>query len=45
MYPEHITQYEISLMNFESGVIETRAEHVVWNINVIPIKGELKFIE
>ena len=32
-------------MNFEQGFPETIAQHVIWNLIVIQVKGEFKFIE
>ena len=32
-------------MNFEKGFPETIAQHVIWNLIVVQIKGEFKFIE
>ena len=43
--PRTATQHEIPLMNFEKGFPETIAQHVIWNLIVVQIKGEFKFIE
>ena len=32
-------------MNFEKGFPETIAQHVIWNLIVVQIKGEFKFID
>ena len=32
-------------MNFEKGFPETIAQHVIWNLIVVQIKGEFKFTE
>ena len=32
-------------MNLEKGFPETIAQHVIWNLIVVQIKGEFKFIE
>ena len=37
--------YEIPLMNFEQGFPGTLAQHVIWNLIVVQIKEEFKFIE
>ena len=41
----YLEQHEIPLMNFEPEVPETVAHLVIWNLIVIQIKGEFKFIE
>ena len=43
--PRTATQHEIPLMNFEKGFPETIAQHVIWNLIVVQIKEEFKFIE
>ena len=43
--PRTATQHEIPLMNFEQGFPETIAQHTMWNLIVVQIKGEFKFIE
>ena len=43
--PRTATQHEIPLMNFEKGFPETIAQYVIWNLIVVQIKGEFKFIE
>ena len=43
--PRTATQHEIPLINFEKGFPETIAQHVIWNLIVVQIKGEFKFIE
>ena len=40
-----IAQCEISLINLEPEFPKCIAQHAIWNLIVIQIKGELKFIK
>ena len=44
MYPKHMTQCEISLINLEPRFPRGITQYMIWHINVIKIEEEFKFV-